>query len=141
MTDTDVRTVTVEREMPHPPEKIWRALTTQHLIEEWLMKNDFGLDFGHRFQLRGDWGNVDCEILEVEPGRSLSYTWNYAHDDPAYRLDSTVTFTLEPIAAGTLLRMEQVGFRSDQKQAFGGAKGGWKIHLENLEKVVAGLDG
>ena len=34
----DVRTVTVEREIPHPPEKIWRALTTQHLIEEWLMK-------------------------------------------------------------------------------------------------------
>ena len=140
MTDTDVRTVTVEREIPHPPEKIWRALTTQHLIEEWLMKNDFGLDLGHRFQLRGDWGNVAGAILEVEPERSPAYTWNYAHDDPAYRLDSTVTFTLEPTPAGTLLRMELVGFRPDQKQAFGGAKGGWKIHLENLEKVVAGLD-
>src|SRR3546814_1660801 len=73
MTDNDVRSVTVEREIPHPPEKIWRALTTQHLIEEWLMKNDFGLDLGHRFQLRGDWGHVDCEILDVEPGRTLSY--------------------------------------------------------------------
>jgi len=140
MTDTEVRSVTVEREIPYPPAKIWRALTTQHLIEEWLMKNDFGLDLGHRFQLRGDWGNVDCEILEVEPERSLSYTWNHAHDDPAYALESTVTFTLEATPAGTLLRMEQVGFRPDQKQAFGGAKGGWKIHLENLEKVVAGLD-
>jgi uncharacterized protein YndB with AHSA1/START domain len=140
MTDHDVRRVTVEREIPHPPEKIWRALTTQHLIEEWLMKNDFGLDLGHRFQLRGDWGHVDCEILDVDPGRSLSYTWNYAHDDPAYRLDSTVTFTLEAIPAGTLLRMEQVGFRPDQKQAFGGAKAGWRIHLENLEKAVARLD-
>jgi len=140
MTDTDVRTVTVEREIPYPSAKIWRALTTQHLIEEWLMKNDFGLDLGHRFRLRGDWGQVDCEILEVEPGRTLSYTWNHAHDDPAYALASTVTFTLEATPAGTLLRMEQVGFRPDQKQAFGGAKGGWKIHLENLEKVVAGLD-
>ena len=139
-TDTDTRTVTVEREIPHPPEKIWRALTTRHLIEEWLMKNDFGRGRGHRFQLRGDWGHVDCEILDVEPERSLSYTWNYAHDDPAYRLDSKVTFTLEPIASGTLLRIEQVGFRPDQKQAFGGAKSGWRIHLENLEKVVAGLD-
>ena len=96
MTDSDVRCVTVEREISHPPEKIWRALTTRHLIEEWLMKNDFGLDLGHRFQLRGDWGHVDCEILDVDPGRSLSYTWNHAHDDPAYRLDSKVTFTLEP---------------------------------------------
>src|SRR3546814_7633673 len=81
MTDNDGRSVTVEREIPHPPEKIWRALTTQHLIEEWLMKNDFGLDLGHRFQLRGDWGHVDCEILDVEPGRTLSYAWNTAHDD------------------------------------------------------------
>src|SRR3546814_19698876 len=96
MTDNDVRSVTVEREIPHPPEKIWRALTTQHLIEEWLMKNDFGLDLGHRFQLRGDWGHVDCEILDVEPGRTLSSAWNTAHDDPAYALDSVVTFTLEP---------------------------------------------
>ena len=140
MTGNDVRSVTVEREIPHPPEKIWRALTTQHLIEEWLMRNDFGLDLGHRFQLRGDWGNVDCEILEVDPGRTLSYAWNHPHDDPTYALESVVTFTLEPTAGGTLLRMEQVGFRPDQKQAFGGAKGGWKIHLENLEKVVAGLD-
>ena len=140
MSGADLRSVTVEREIPHPPEKIWRALTTRHLIEEWLMKNDFGLDLGHRFQLRGDWGSVDCEILDVDPGRSLSYTWNHAHDDPAYRLESTVTFTLEPTAAGTLLRMEQIGFRPDQKQAFGGAKAGWKIHLENLEKVVATLD-
>ena len=140
MTDSDVRCVTVEREISHPPEKIWRALTTRHLIEEWLMKNDFGLDLGHRFQLRGDWGHVDCEILDVEPGRTLSYAWNTAHDDPAYALDSVVTFTLEPTPAGTLLRMEQVGFRPDQKQAFGGAKGGWRTHLENLEKVVAGLD-
>lgn len=142
MTDTaaDTRTVTVEREIPHPPEKIWRALTTQHLIEEWLMKNDFGLDLGHRFQLRGDWGHVDCEILEVEPGRMLSYRWNHPHADPAFDLESTVIFTLEPAGTGTLLRVEQVGFRPDQKQAFGGARAGWPIHLVNLEKTVAALD-
>ncbi len=142
MTDSaaDTRTVTVEREIPYPPEKIWRALTTQHLIEEWLMKNDFGLDLGHRFQLRGDWGHVDCEILDVEPGRTLSYRWNHPHADPAFDLDSIVTFTLEPTGAGTLLRVEQVGFRPGQKQAFGGARAGWPIHLENLEKTVAALD-
>ena len=35
------KSVVVEREMPHPPEKLWRALTQPHLIAEWLMKNDF----------------------------------------------------------------------------------------------------
>jgi uncharacterized protein YndB with AHSA1/START domain len=38
--------------MPHPPEKIWRALTQGPLIEEWLMKNDFQPLVGHRFNLR-----------------------------------------------------------------------------------------
>jgi uncharacterized protein YndB with AHSA1/START domain len=40
-TSTEALSVVVEREIHHPPEKIWRALTQPHLIEEWLMKNDF----------------------------------------------------------------------------------------------------
>ena len=46
------RSIVVEREMPHPPEKIWRALTQGPLIEEWLMKNDFQPVVGHRFNFR-----------------------------------------------------------------------------------------
>ena len=38
---TETLSVVVEREVAFPPEKIWRALTQPHLIEEWLMKNDF----------------------------------------------------------------------------------------------------
>ena len=53
---TETRAVIAEREMPHPPEKLWRALTQPHLIEEWLMKNDFKPVVGHSFKLRGDWG-------------------------------------------------------------------------------------
>ena len=110
VTATETRSVVVEREMPHPPEKIWRALTQPHLIEEWLMKNDFKPAVGHRFNLRGEWGGVlDCEVLVVEPNKTLSYTWNFAHEDAAFNLKSVVTFTLTPTKAGTLLRMEQVG--------------------------------
>ena len=49
---TETRSVVVEREFPFPPEKIWRALTQPHLIEEWLMQNDFMPAVGHRFNLR-----------------------------------------------------------------------------------------
>src|ERR1700716_215406 len=63
--------VVVEREMPHPPEKIWRALTQPHLIEEWLMKNDFKPVVDHRFNLRADWGAVDCQVMAVEPTRFI----------------------------------------------------------------------
>ena len=134
----DIRSVVVEREFRHPPEKLWRALTQPHLIEEWLMKNDFKPVVGHSFNLKGEWGGVlDCEVLAVEPNRTLSYTWNFAHDDAAFNLTSVVTFTLTPTNTGTRLRMEQAGFRPDQKQAFGGARHGWEQFFGNLEQVLA----
>ena len=97
---TETLSVIVEREIPYPPEKIWRALTQPHLIEEWLMKNDFKPVAGHRFNLRRDPRPdvsvvVDCEVLDVEPNKSLSYTWD------AFGLESVVTFTLTPTNTGT----------------------------------------
>src|SRR5262249_27127179 len=74
-TSTETRSVGVERELPFPPERIWRALTQPPLIEEWLMKNDFTPVVGHRFNFRADWGAVDCRVLALEPNKTLSYTW------------------------------------------------------------------
>lgn len=133
-TSTETRSVVVERELAHPPEKIWRALTQPHLIEEWLMKNDFKPVVGHRFDLRADWGAVDCRVLAVEPNKTLSYTW------AAYGLESVATWTLTPTSTGTRLRMEQSGFRPDQQQAYQGAKHGWPQFLANLEQVLGRTD-
>lgn len=143
MTDAAVQTrsVVVEREFPHPAEKLWRALTQPHLIEAWLMKNDFVPTVGHRFNLRGDWGGVlDCEVLTVEPGRTLAYRWDFEHEDAAFMLKSVVTFTLTPTDEGTHLRVEQAGFRTDQKQALGGALHGWTQFLGNLDQLLTGAE-
>ncbi len=80
------------------------------------------------------------KVLAVDPHKTLSYTWNFTHDDAAYNLQSVVTFTLTPMNAGTHLRMEQSGFRPHQKQAFGGAKFGWEKFLASLEQVLARVD-
>ena len=136
---TGTLSVIVEREIPFPPEKIWRALTQPHLIEEWLMKNDFKPVVGHRFSLRMDpqpnWsGVVDCQVLVVEPNKTLSYAWG------ALGLESAVTFTLAPTGTGTRLRMEHLGFRPDQQQNYQGAKYGWRKFFANLEQVLARID-
>ncbi len=128
---TETLSVVMERELPFPPEKIWRALTRPQLIEEWLMKNDFKAVAGHKFSLRGDWGTVDCQVLSIEPNRTLSYSWG------AYDLKTVVTWTLTPTASGTQLRMEQAGFRPDQPQYYQGAKGGWQRFFAALEQVLA----
>ena len=133
-TSTEMLSIVVEREVPFSPEKIWRALTQPHLIEEWLMKNDFKPVVGHGFNLRADWGAVDCQVLAVEWNKTLSYTW------AAYGLESVVTWTLTAAGTGTHLRMEQSGFRPDQKQAYQGAKGGWQRFFAALEQVLARID-
>src|ERR1700741_304971 len=96
---TETLSVIVEREIAFPPEKIWRALTQPHLIEEWLMKNDFKPVAGHRLTFRREPKPevkvaVDCEVLTVEPEKTLSYTWS------AFGLESVVTFTLTPTPTG-----------------------------------------
>jgi uncharacterized protein YndB with AHSA1/START domain len=128
---TETRSVVVEREVPYPLEKIWRALTQPHLIEEWLMKSDFKPVVDHRFSFRAEWGSVDCQVLEIEPNKTLSYTWT------AYGLESVVTWTLTPTNSGTHLRMEQSGFRPDQQQAYQGARFGWQKFFSALERVLA----
>jgi uncharacterized protein YndB with AHSA1/START domain len=130
-TAAETRSVVVEREIAHPPEKIWRVLTEPHLIEEWLMKNDFRPVVDHKFNLRGDWGAVDCQVLKVEPMKTLSYTW------AAHGLESVVTWTLTPTSKGTNLRMEQSGFRADQEPFYQGAKMGWSNFFAKLEEVLA----
>jgi uncharacterized protein YndB with AHSA1/START domain len=136
MTDTAAtRTLVIEREMPHPPEKIWRALTQSSLMEEWLMKNDFQPEVGHRFTFRAtpmpNWnGVIDCEVKVVEPHSRLSYSWG------SLGMESVVTFTLTPTESGTHLRMEQSGFRPDQEANYKGANYGWRKFIGNLERVV-----
>jgi uncharacterized protein YndB with AHSA1/START domain len=133
-TATETRSVVIDREIPHAPEKIWRALTQPHLIEEWLMKNDFKPVVGHRFDLRADWGSVGCQVVAVEPNKKLSYSWS------AYGLESIVTWTLTPTSKGTHLRMEQSGFQPDQEQAYQGAKHGWQRFLTKLDQTLARMD-
>jgi uncharacterized protein YndB with AHSA1/START domain len=133
------RSVVVEREFPHAPEKVWRALTQPHLIEGWLMANDFKPDVGHRFNLRRSPKPdvnivIDCQVVAVEPHKMLSYSW------VAFGLESVVTFTLTATRTGTHLRMEQEGFGPGQGQAYAGAKGGWQGFFADLEQVLARID-
>jgi uncharacterized protein YndB with AHSA1/START domain len=139
MSKSEALSVTVERDIPYPLEKIWRALTQPHLIEEWLMKNDFKPSVGHRFNFRANYlpnGALDCEVLAIEPHKKLSYTWDSVSDNQALNVKSVVTFTLTPTPNGTHLRMEQSGFGPDQPQAYNGARFGWQKFLANLEQVL-----
>ncbi|MGA8940983.1 MAG: SRPBCC domain-containing protein [Acidobacteriaceae bacterium] len=133
--NSSTRSVVVEREFAHAPEKVWRALTEGDLIAQWLMENDFQPVVGHRFQLRmppmPQWdGVIQSEVLIAEPYERLTYRWD------TLGLESVVGWTLTPTEAGTLVRMEQSGFGADQEAAYKGATYGWRGFFGKLEQVV-----
>jgi uncharacterized protein YndB with AHSA1/START domain len=148
MTDavaTPTRSILVERELPHPPQKVWRALTQSPLIEDWMMENDFLPVVGHRFTFRsepvGDWNGLAAgEVLVVEPEVRLAYSWNATGEGLVDGLKTIINWTLTPVDGGTHLRMEQSGFRSRDKANFQGASLGWQRFFAALEKVVADLE-
>jgi uncharacterized protein YndB with AHSA1/START domain len=133
---TETRSVVMEREMKHPPEKVWRALTQGPLLEAWLMANDFEPVVGHKFTFRAkpmppQWdGIIQSEVLEVEANQHLAYRWD------SMGVETVVTWTLTRTEAGTLVRMEQSGFRSDQDNNCRGAQYGWQQFLAKLETVL-----
>jgi uncharacterized protein YndB with AHSA1/START domain len=138
-------TVVIERLFNHPPERVWRALTQQWLIAEWLMANDFRPDVGHRFTLKTTpmpyWdGVVECEVLEIEPMSRLVYSWNTNAPDGAVGLETIVQFTVTETDSGTLVRIEQSGFRADQPDNWRGAQYGWGRNLQRLAEQLVGMD-
>lgn len=120
--------IAFEFDLPHPPEKVWRALTEPALLAEWLLpvvegKLESGTAFVFQTQPYPGWdGTVHCRMLEIELHKKLSYTWVGGE-----MLDTVVTFALTATAAGTRVLLVQSGFKPEQKQNFGGARYGWKM--------------
>jgi uncharacterized protein YndB with AHSA1/START domain len=126
-----------EFDLPHSPEKVWRALTEPALLAEWLLPVlDLKLEPGAAFTLKTQpypgWdGTVNCRFVEIEANRKLTYTWSVPF------LDTVVAFTLTPTASGTRLSLVQSGFKADQKQEFGGARYGWRMMGGKLVDLLA----
>jgi len=119
--------LSLEFDLHHSPEKVWRALTDPALLAEWLLpvvelELEPGAAFTFKTQPYPGWdGIVNCRILEAEAPRRLRYAWVVGD------MDTVVTFTLTPTASGTRLSLVQSGFKPDQKKNWGGARYGWKM--------------
>jgi len=130
--------LTFELDLQHKPQKVWRALTEPELLAEWLLPViGFDLAPGAAFMFKTQpypgWdGTVKCQLLEIEAQKKLSYTWLVGD-----MLNTVVTFTLTPTAAGTRLNIVQSGFKPEQKQNFGGARYGWRMMSDKLIELLA----
>lgn len=121
-TETDsTRTIEVDQFLPHPPAKVWRALTEPDLVSKWWATGDIAPVVGHQFTLdMGPWGKVPCAVLEVDPERRLVYRFTD---------DWTLTWRLVPEGHGTRLLLHHAGFDLDNPQhrfAFDNMGPGWR---------------
>jgi len=133
----------------HPPEQIWDFLTRKELLEQWLMKNDFELVLGHRFQFHtkprkkmGFDGIIYCEVVDIIPNKRLSYMWKGGPGNGQINLDSFVIWTLIPKDGGTELILEHKGFKGWKNYiSYLIMNSGWKIHVKKrldalLTKII-----
>jgi uncharacterized protein YndB with AHSA1/START domain len=122
-------TVVHEARYPHSVERVWRAISDQAELAEWLMPNNFEPVEGRTFWLDAspDFGTMDCEVLVVEPPHRLRCRWTIQGDS------TTVTFSLAADGEGTVLRVEHEAIPADKRPNF---EGGWPEKFDDLERVL-----
>ncbi len=110
--------IRIVRDYPHPPEKVWRALTDPAVIPLWTSTGAGGRPEGFvpvagtKFRFvakpKPGWnGIVDCEVLEVDAPRLLRYSWVDGNGGGDV---TQVAYRLEPRAHGTGFSYEHTGF-------------------------------
>lgn len=138
--------IEIEEILPHPPAKVWRALTSGALMARWLMPSaGFGAVEGNRFTFQttpaGEWdGTIRCEVLEVVPHERFAFAWRGGHianEGYGSLLDTVVTFTLAPSDGGTRLRLVHSGFVVDRNRvAYTNMSQGWVKVVKSLDVVT-----
>jgi uncharacterized protein YndB with AHSA1/START domain len=109
--------IRITRDYPHPPQRVWRAMTDPKLVPRWTSTgrgarpDGFEPVVGRRFRFVGKavpgWdGIVRCEILEVHAPALLRYSWQGSDDERP----TEVTCRIEPSKPGARMTYEHTGF-------------------------------
>jgi uncharacterized protein YndB with AHSA1/START domain len=134
-----------------PRSRVWRALTTAEEFGRWFGAKLSGGIFVPGARIRGpithpgyEHVTFDITIDRMEPERLLSWSWHPNAIDPQvdYAAEPTtiVTFELEEVPEGTLLKVVETGFdripAARRAQAFRGNQDGWAIQMERIQEHV-----
>ncbi|MFI5695073.1 SRPBCC family protein [Kribbella sp. NPDC051586] len=121
----------MRRELRHPAEKVWRAITEPGQLAGWFpaaVELDLRLDGVVRFTFEEDPGApVDEQstgvIRAYEPPHLIEYTWG----------DEVLRWELLPTAAGCTLQLTAT---YDDRAGSASFAGGWTLCFDALERVL-----
>jgi len=156
---TDERLVVrLERTIPAPPARVYRAWLDPELLARWMAPGPFTVTRadvderpGGRFRIWhacAGWqvGGFDCELAELVPGQRIVFRWGFAgpegRDGTVFDSLLTVTFR-EALGGGTVLTLvherldDLAAARPDVAANVGG---GWEDVLGKLGDLLARPD-
>ena len=121
-------TLFFRRALPHPPEKVWRALTQPKEQIEWMpfvSDRDIGAPgpFILRMTDREDAEESAAEVLKAEHARLLQFTWG----------DDVLTWELEPEGTGTRLTLRH---RTAMPEHIASFAAGWHICIDVMARFL-----
>lgn len=137
-TITEPATLTIQRLLPGPVERVWSYLTDSDLRRKWLASGIMQMKQGSEFELTwrndeltdppgnkpdgfGKEHSMRCEITAIDPPRKLAFTWGRS---------GGVSIELEPKGERVLLTL--VHRRLPDHESLLNVSGGWHAHLDVL---------
>ncbi len=143
---TEPTTLTIQRRLPGPIERVWAYLTESDLRRQWLAAGEMEMKVGAPVELV--WRNdelsnppgqrppgfpeehrMQCHITELDPPRKLAITWGST---------GGVSFELEPRGKDVLLTV--IHRRVTDRTTLLNVSGGWHMHLDVLVARLAGKE-
>jgi uncharacterized protein YndB with AHSA1/START domain len=140
---TEPATLTIQRLLPGPIERVWAYLTESDLRRRWLAAGEMELRVGAPFELV--WRNdelsdrpgqrpaveerMQSRITELDPPRRLAFAWVGSGD---------VVFDLEPRGDDVLLTVTHQ--RLPDRKTILEVAPGWHMHLDILVARITGGD-
>ena len=143
---TEPTTLTIQRRLPGPIERVWAYLTESDLRRQWLAAGEMEMKVGAPVELV--WRNdelsnppgqrppgfpdehrMQCHIIELDPPRKLAITWGST---------GGVSFELEPKGKDVLLTV--IHRRVTDRATLLNVSGGWHMHLDVLAARTAGKE-
>jgi uncharacterized protein YndB with AHSA1/START domain len=141
--DVDKGIVLARVDIAVPPERVFRALTTDEL-SQWWGQADMYQTTKHTMDLRpggawrsegvsssGDPFHVGGEVIEVEPPHRLVFSWKSSWEEGT----TTVSYRLDATATGTRVTVRHSGFANPA--ACGDHAEGWERVFAWLETHLA----
>ena len=141
---TEPATLTIQRFLPGPIERVWAYLTESDLRRKWLASGHMEMRVGAPFELVwrnseltdppgkrpegfGEEHRMQSEITELDPPRKLAFTWGKS---------GGVSMELEPRGERVLLTV--IHRRLPDRGMMVGVSTGWHTHLDMLAARLAG---